>query len=129
MGRDQPGQLQAIQVKTIEDLLRDDELLEICAHIGNVIRLAAIVGLEEVEAACRRSADPGLHSMLLDPARGPETPAAATQNLQLLTAFLAFRSEIAWIVKLASESGETRRQCERISDPLDDEGHDGYWNE
>jgi hypothetical protein len=109
-------------VKTIQELLRDDELPQICAHIGNVIRLAAIIGLEEVEAACRCSAEIGIHAMLLDPAREPQTPAAATQNLRLLEAFRSFRSEISGIAEVATDSPPP-------TSGLADDDDGSYWNE
>ncbi len=78
-----------VESRTIESA-PSHELVELCAHIGNIIRLAAAVELSEVDAACRCVRD-GVPGIILDPMRQAES---AEDRCRLLAAFRTFRTAI-----------------------------------
>lgn len=90
---------------------RGADVLELYAHIGNVIRLAALLDPKEAETACERARQTELPSMLLNPLVAPESPRDTQLNRQLLGAFRRFRLEIA-----AASSARSARSADRCED-------------
>jgi hypothetical protein len=77
--------------------MTDEQLEELWAHIGNVIRLAAAVELTEARSACEAAEIAALHAVLLEPKLAPITPRDHVINHRLLEAFVAFRCRIELI--------------------------------
>lgn len=70
---------------------------EVCATVGNLIRLAAAVELNEIVAACGSAEEKPLDVFLLDPRKAPASPSDHLRNREVLEAFSRFRWHIEMI--------------------------------
>ena len=75
----------------------DRQVAEVCSTIGNTVRVASVIALDEVTAVCVTAASAPLDRMLLDPHRYSVTAGDNLQNLLLLEAFAQFRWQIEMI--------------------------------
>jgi len=78
--------------------VKTEALEDVCSTVGNLIRIAAVVELEEVAAVCE-AAESELRISLLDPRKIPATPSDELRNRLLLEAFAQFRWHIEMIRK------------------------------
>jgi hypothetical protein len=76
-----------------------ETLEDVCSTVGNLIRIAAVVELEEVAAACEAAEHEPLHISLLDPRKMPASSSEDLRNRRLLEAFAQFRWHIEMIRK------------------------------
>jgi len=74
--------------------LKTEHLEDVCSTVGNLIRIAAVVELEEVAAACEAAEHEPLQISLLDPRKIPCSKTEDRRNRQLLDAFAQFRWHI-----------------------------------
>lgn len=74
--------------------LDTDHLDDVYSIVGNLVRIAAVVELGEIAAACEESKAAPLKVMLLDPRRLPCSAEDHMRNRQLLEAFAQFRWDI-----------------------------------
>ena len=81
----------------MEAELKNDQLEFVCATVGNLIRIAAVVELEEVAAVCEAARHEPLQVSLLDPRKAPVCGDDDLRNRQLLEAFSQFRRNIEMI--------------------------------
>jgi hypothetical protein len=79
--------------------LKIEQLDDVCSTVGNLIRIAAVVELEEVAAACEAAEHEPLQVSLLDPRKIPSSSIEDLRNRQLLEAFAQFRWHIEMIRK------------------------------
>lgn len=82
----------------------DEQLEELWAHIGNVIRLSVAVELHDARRACDAAELAALHAVLLEPKLSPLTPREHAMNHRLLEAFVAFRCRIEMIRATPAET-------------------------
>ncbi|HYO10205.1 MAG TPA: hypothetical protein VER17_14645 [Tepidisphaeraceae bacterium] len=68
-----------------------------CSTVGNLIRIAAVVELKEVAAACELAQHEPLQVSLLDPGKRPLSADDDLRNRRLLEAFEKFRWHIEMI--------------------------------
>jgi hypothetical protein len=83
----------------------DPEVEELCAYIGNLIRLAAAVPPRDARALCQVAEEEALHAILLNPRRTPVNERDNLINYKLLHAFAEFRREIETIREMPETSG------------------------
>jgi hypothetical protein len=83
----------------------DSEAEELCAYVGNLIRLAAVVQPRDAKTLCRVAEEETLHAVLLNPRHIPATARDNLINYKLLQAFAEFRREIERIRETPEESG------------------------
>mgnify|MGYP001544973486 CR=1 FL=1 len=74
--------------------MTNDHVYDVCSTIGNVVRIAMAIELDEVQAACECAAKDGLQSMILDPHLDPLTVFHDRQNQHVLEAFMQFRIQL-----------------------------------
>ena len=79
--------------------MKVDQLDDVCSTVGNLIRIAAVVDLEEVAAACELAEHETLQISLLDPRKMPSSADDDLRNRRLLEAFAQFRWHIELIRK------------------------------
>ena len=79
--------------------MKTEQLDDVCSTVGNLIRIAAVVELEEVAAACEAAEHEPLQVSLLDPRKMPRSSADDLKNRELLEAFAQFRWHIEMISK------------------------------
>lgn len=72
----------------------DISVVHIHAHIGNVIRLAALLRPEEVEGACALAAKASPDASLLDPNVAAQSPQDRERDQRLLEVFREFVAQI-----------------------------------
>ena len=77
--------------------LKDQHMTDVCSTVGNLIRIAAVVELNEVAEACESAEAKPLEIQLLDPREAPASPVDHLRNRQLLEAFAQFRWHIEMI--------------------------------
>jgi hypothetical protein len=80
-----------------EVALASEQVAEVCSTVGNLIRIASVVQLNEVAAVCERAEVTPLQIQLLDPRKIPASPSDHLRNRQLLEAFAQFRWHIEMI--------------------------------
>jgi hypothetical protein len=71
-----------------------EHVADVCSTVGNLIRIALAVELDEAQAACAAAAQGRLESLILDPRQDPQTNADDLQNQRVLQAFLEFRMQL-----------------------------------
>jgi hypothetical protein len=77
----------------------DADIEEVWAHVGNVVRLAAVVRPEEA-SACQEAAErEAVHILLVDPRIPPISRRDHLLNYRLLAAFSSFRQNIEAIYR------------------------------
>ncbi len=81
-------------------------MIEVCAHIGNVIRMAAIVDLDEVDAAFECVVSGELQGKLLAPTHLADTLEVSDTNSMLLDAFREFRLKIERVAEQMNPTSE-----------------------
>ena len=74
--------------------MKTEQLEDVCSTVGNLIRIATVVELAEVAAACEAARHEPLQVSLLDPSKAPVCRADDLRNRQLLEAFSQFRRHI-----------------------------------
>jgi len=79
--------------------LKTEQLEDVCSTVGNLIRIAAVVELEEAVAACEAAEHEPLQISLLDPRKMPASSDDDLRNRRLLEAFAQFRWHIEMIRK------------------------------
>ena len=79
--------------------MTSERVVDVSSTIGNLIRVALAVEVEEAQAACALARVEPLHILLLDPRLAPDTPEDNLANRQLLEAFAQFRRELEMIRK------------------------------
>ena len=79
--------------------MKTEQLEDVCSTVGNLIRIAAVVELEQVAAACEAAEQEPLQVSLLDPRKTPSTSTEDLRNRRLLEAFAQFRWHIEIIRK------------------------------
>lgn len=79
--------------------MKTEQLEDVCSTVGNLIRIAAVVELEEVAAACEAAEHEPLQTSLLDPRKAVSSSQDDLRNRQLLEAFAQFRWHIEMIRK------------------------------
>jgi len=72
----------------------DERVVDVSSTIGNLIRVALAVRVEEAQTACVIASLEPLHIRLLDPRHAPATPEDHLANRQLLEAFAQFRRQL-----------------------------------
>ena len=77
--------------------MASEQVAEVCSTVGNLIRIASVVELNEVAAACETAEARPLAIQLLDPRKSPSSPTDHLRNRQLLEAFAQFRWHIEMI--------------------------------
>ena len=77
--------------------MNNERVVDVSSTIGNLIRVALAVRVEEAQTACVVASLEPLHILLLDPRQAPETPADNQANRQLLEAFAQFRRQLEMI--------------------------------
>jgi hypothetical protein len=77
--------------------VKSEQLEVVCSTVGNLIRIAAVVELEEVAAVCEAARHEPLQVSLLDPRKIPVRGEDDLRNRQLLEAFTQFRRNIETI--------------------------------
>ena len=77
--------------------MKTEQLDDGCSTVGNLIRIAAVVELDEVAAACGAAENVPLQVSLLDPRKIPSSSTECRRNRQLLEAFAQFRWQIELI--------------------------------
>ena len=77
-----------------EKHVTDERVGEVCSTIGNLIRIALAVDLEEVRTACATAAVSSLDTLLLDPLQEPQSAADDARNRRLLEIFMQFRVQL-----------------------------------
>jgi hypothetical protein len=85
----------------------DPEVEELCAYIGNLIRLAAIVKPRDARALCQVAEEEALHAVLLNPRQVPVNQRDNVTNYKLLHAFAQFRGEIEAIRDTPEEDSDS----------------------
>jgi hypothetical protein len=91
-----------------ENSVTSDEVAELCSTVGNLVRIALVIELEEAQAARDIAAIAPLESALIDPWQTPSTRDDHVLNCRLLAAFVRFRSELESI-RGESIRGPTRQ--------------------
>jgi hypothetical protein len=81
----------------MEAELKTEQLEDVCSTVGNLIRIATVIELAEVAAACEAAEQEPLHVSLLDPRKMPVCADDDRRNRQLLEAFSEFRWNIEMI--------------------------------
>jgi hypothetical protein len=74
--------------------VNNERVADVSSTIGNLIRVALAVRVEEAQTACVIASLEPLHILLLDPRQAPETAADNLANRKLLEAFTQFRKQI-----------------------------------
>ena len=74
--------------------MTDERVSEVCSTIGNLIRIALAIDLEEVRTACAAAAVASLDTLLIDPRQEPQSPGEDAQNRRLLEVFMQFRVQL-----------------------------------
>ena len=74
--------------------MTDERVVDVSTTIGNLIRVALAVRVEEAQTACVIASLEPLHILLLDPRQVPATPEDHQANRQLLEAFAQFRRQL-----------------------------------
>jgi hypothetical protein len=77
--------------------VKSEQLEVVCSTVGNLIRIAAVVELEEVAAVCEAARHEPLQVSLLDPRKASVCGDDDLRNRQLLEAFTQFRRNIETI--------------------------------
>jgi hypothetical protein len=88
--------------------LNSDHVEDVCSTVGNLVRIAAVVELDEIAAVCERARLAPLQICLLDPRQLPSSPQDHVQNRQLLEAFAEFRLHIE-LIRRGPVSHEVQR--------------------
>ena len=88
--------------------MTSERVVDVSSTIGNLIRVALAVELEEAQAACAAAREEPLHILLLDPHLAPGTAQDNLANRQLLEAFAQFRRQLETIRKplISGQTGE-----------------------
>jgi RNase P/RNase MRP subunit p30 len=85
----------------------DHEIEQVWAHVGNVLRMAAVVRPEEA-SACQAAAErESVHIILVDPHLPPVTRRDHVLNYRLLAAFSNFRQNIETICREHQEESQS----------------------
>jgi hypothetical protein len=77
----------------------DHEIEEVWMHVGNVLRLAAVVRPEEASACQAAAEHHAVHILLVDPHLPPVSRRDHVLNYRLLAAFSSFRQSIDTICR------------------------------
>ena len=77
-----------------ERCVTSEQVAEVCSTIGNLVRIALAVELDEAQAACNAAREGAMETRLLDPRQAVQTPMEQRQNQRLLEAFLQVRLQL-----------------------------------
>jgi hypothetical protein len=76
-----------------------DEIAELCSTVGNLVRIAMVIELDEARTARDIASMAPLDSLLIDPRQAPVSRDDHMLNSRLLAAFVRFRSELETLRK------------------------------
>jgi hypothetical protein len=83
--------------RQMEQGVTNERVADVSSTIGNLIRVALAVQVDEAQTACVIATLQPLHIRLLDPRQPPASAADHQANRQLLEAFAQFRRQLEMI--------------------------------